>query len=104
MKHTALPDGDPTCRAGNRGYLFGREFLPFHSLRVRQLPIPKQLNFEHSQHWPLAARQRDAFPYGAKGNLIVQDNTEEGFVDMDLAVVVLDETQLPEFVHEKIDP
>src|SRR5229473_7546614 len=34
--------------------------------------------------------------------LLVQDNTQEGIVDVDLAVV-LDEAQLPEFVHEKID-
>jgi hypothetical protein len=33
----------------------------------------------------------------------VQYDTQEGLVDMDLAVVVLDEAQLPEFVHEEID-
>jgi hypothetical protein len=32
----------------------------------------------------------------------VQDDTEEGIVDADLAVV-LDEAELLEFVHEKID-
>jgi hypothetical protein len=37
------------------------------------------------------------------GSLLVQDNTQEGIVDVDLAVV-FDEAQLPEFVHEKIDP
>ena len=35
--------------------------------------------------------------------LFVQDNAQEGIVDVDLAVV-LDEAQFPEFVHEKIDP
>src|SRR6267143_2004657 len=35
--------------------------------------------------------------------LLVQDNTQEGIVDLDLAVV-LDEAQFPELVHEKIDP
>jgi hypothetical protein len=35
--------------------------------------------------------------------LVVQDNTQEGIVDAKPAVV-LDEAQLPEFVHEKIDP
>src|SRR6267154_2047480 len=35
--------------------------------------------------------------------LLVKDNTQEGIVDVDLAVV-LDEAQFPEFVHEKIDP
>src|SRR6267378_8501317 len=35
--------------------------------------------------------------------LLVQDNTQEGIVDVDLAVV-LDESEFPEFVHEKIDP
>jgi hypothetical protein len=33
----------------------------------------------------------------------VQDNTQEGIVDVDLATV-LDEAQFPEFIHEKIDP
>jgi hypothetical protein len=32
----------------------------------------------------------------------VQDNTQKGIVDADLAVV-LDEAQFLEFVHEKID-
>jgi hypothetical protein len=32
----------------------------------------------------------------------VQDNAQEGIVDVDLAIV-LDEAQFPEFVHEKID-
>jgi hypothetical protein len=104
MQHTTLPDNDTTCRTGDRGYLFGREFFPFHSLRTRQLPNAKQLNFEYSPHWPLPARKGGTFPYGAEVNLVVQDNTQEGFVDVDLAVVVLDEPQLPEFVHEKIDP
>src|SRR5712692_11553362 len=36
-------------------------------------------------------------------SLVAQDNTQEGIVDVDLAVV-LDEAQFPEFVHEKIDP
>ena len=35
--------------------------------------------------------------------LLVQDNTQEGIVDVNLAVV-LDEAQFPEFVHEKIYP
>src|SRR6266481_3704221 len=35
--------------------------------------------------------------------LLVQDNTQEGIVDLDLAVV-LDEAQFPELVHDKIDP
>jgi hypothetical protein len=39
----------------------------------------------------------------ASWSLLVQDNTQEGFVDVDLTVV-LDEAQFPEFVHEKIDP
>ena len=39
----------------------------------------------------------------AKTNLVVQDNTQEGIVDVDLAVVC-DEAQFLEFVHEQIDP
>ena len=38
----------------------------------------------------------------AKVSLLVQDNSQEGFVDADLAVV-LDEASLPKFVHEKIN-
>jgi hypothetical protein len=33
--------------------------------------------------------------------LFVQDNGEKGFVDLDFTIV-LDETQLPELVHEQI--
>ena len=33
------------------------------------------------------------------GPSVVQDNTQDGIVDLDLAVV-LDEAQFPEFVHE----
>ena len=43
------------------------------------------------------------FPYHAKVKSVVQDNAQEGIVDVDFAVVP-DEAQLPEFVHEKIDP
>src|SRR6266852_5041535 len=35
--------------------------------------------------------------------LLAQDHAQEGIVDVDLAVV-LDESEFPEFVHEKIDP
>jgi hypothetical protein len=33
----------------------------------------------------------------------VQDNTQEGIVDVDLAVGVVDKAKLAEFLHEKID-
>jgi hypothetical protein len=36
------------------------------------------------------------------GSLLVQGNTHERTVDVDLAIV-LEETKLPEFVHEEID-
>ncbi len=42
-----------------------------------------------------------AFPQNQA--LVVKDNTQEGIIDADLAVV-LDEAQFSEFVHEKIDP
>jgi hypothetical protein len=42
------------------------------------------------------------FPWRESSSLLVQDNTQEGIVDVDLAVV-FDEAQFPEFVHEKID-
>ena len=37
-------------------------------------------------------------------SLLVQDNTEEGAVDLKSAIVVLNEAEFPEFVHEEIDP
>src|SRR6267143_3350426 len=35
--------------------------------------------------------------------LLVKDNTEEGAVDLKSAIVVLNETEFPEFVHEKVN-
>jgi hypothetical protein len=34
MQHTSLPGRDPTCRTGDGGYLFGREFALLHSQRM----------------------------------------------------------------------
>jgi hypothetical protein len=36
-------------------------------------------------------------------SLLVQDNTQEGIVDVDLAIV-FDEARFPEFVHKEINP
>jgi hypothetical protein len=33
----------------------------------------------------------------------VRDNTQEGFLDLKSATVVLNEAEFPEFVHEKVD-
>jgi hypothetical protein len=35
--------------------------------------------------------------------LLVEDNTQEGFVDLTSIIVVLNEAQFPEFIHEKVD-
>jgi hypothetical protein len=43
------------------------------------------------------------FPYVQSCRLLVQDNTQERSIDLKPAVV-LDESELSEFVHEKIDP
>jgi hypothetical protein len=40
----------------------------------------------------------------AKVGLLVQDDTQERFVDLKSAIVVLNEAEFPEFVHEKIHP
>ena len=40
----------------------------------------------------------------AKVGLLVKDNTEEGRVDVETVIVVLNEAELPEFVHEEIHP
>jgi hypothetical protein len=36
--------------------------------------------------------------------LLVQDNTEEGRVDVETLTAVFNEAEFPEFVHEKIHP
>jgi len=33
----------------------------------------------------------------------VQDSTQEGIVDVDVAVI-FDKTQFPEFIHKQVDP
>ena len=43
------------------------------------------------------------FPYAQSCRLLVQDNTQERSIDMK-STVALDESELSEFVHEKIDP
>src|ERR1700692_527576 len=40
----------------------------------------------------------------AKTSLLVQDNIQEGGVDVETAFVVLDEAECPEVVHEEITP
>jgi hypothetical protein len=47
MQHTTLPGSDATCRTGDGGYLFGREFALFHSERIGQHRSAKLLRFEH---------------------------------------------------------
>jgi hypothetical protein len=34
----------------------------------------------------------------------VQDNTQEGRIDVETVIVVLNEAECPEFIHEKLDP
>jgi hypothetical protein len=43
------------------------------------------------------------FPKRAKVGLLVQDDTEEGAVDLKPAIV-MNEAQFPEFVHEEVYP
>jgi hypothetical protein len=46
---------------------------------------------------PSNSHKRESCP------LLVQDNTQERSIDLK-AAVVLDESQLPEFVHEEVNP
>jgi hypothetical protein len=43
------------------------------------------------------------FLVSRQGQLVVQDDAEQGIVDVDLAVRVVDKAHLAEFAHEKID-
>jgi hypothetical protein len=57
-------------------------------------PLTERISHD-DQRQELASR-------GARG-LLVQDNTQEGSIDVQPAIVT-NETQFPEFIHEKIDP
>jgi hypothetical protein len=52
----------------------------------------------HAPYTALASAGRTS----RSGFLVVQDNTQERIVDVDLALVVVNEARLAEFVHEKI--
>jgi len=101
MQHTTLSAGDTTCRTGNGGYLFGREFALFHSGRMRHHASVRRslLNTFRISHYQLG--KSGISPYGVKANLVVQDNTQKRGVNVESAVV-LDESQFSEFVHEEI--
>jgi len=43
------------------------------------------------------------FLQSRQGQLVVQDDAEQGIVNVDLAVGVVDKAKLAEFLHEKID-
>ena len=60
----------------------------FHATKVLRAPTEQLLN-GHNCSREIAS-------------LLVEDNTQEGIVDVDLAVVS-DEAQFPELVHEQID-
>jgi hypothetical protein len=62
----------------------------------RYAVVSSVTNSDLSRSMPLSDKR-------ASWSLLVQDNTQEGFVDVDLAVVS-DEALSPEFVHEKIYP
>jgi hypothetical protein len=47
MQHTILPGSGPTCRTGDRGYLFGREFALLHSQRMHIHPVASLYIFAH---------------------------------------------------------
>ena len=49
--------------------------------------IPEQPNTTNREDWCL----------------LVQDNTQEGTVDLNSVIVVLNEAEFPEFIHEKVD-
>jgi hypothetical protein len=49
-----------------------------------------------------ASEKKEVAPPGSNC-LFVQDNTQEGSVDVETAIV-LNEAQLPEFVHEEVNP
>jgi len=54
-----------------------------------------------STHWYRRVNQELAV--SVRSSLLVQHHTQKRSIDLKTAVV-LDETQLPEFVHEEVDP
>jgi hypothetical protein len=51
-----------------------------------------------------AVRKEKYVRYSQTKSLIVENNAQERFIDVDVPVGVLDEAQIPEFVHEGINP
>lgn len=101
MQHAAFPNRNSAGRTGDRGNLFGSEFAFLHAHRVRQDCTARMLNLAHVWNWQTRAKMRGFFSCHGTIILVVQDDAEERFIDVEFAIV-LDEAQLPKFVHEKI--
>lgn len=102
MQHTTLTDSNSTGGTGDRRNLPRRQFTLLHCNRVRRLPPRECSILDTSGRGWLTFQKFCIFTRRAKISLVVQDNTEEGFIDADLALV-FDKPQLPKFVHEKIN-
>jgi hypothetical protein len=102
MQYATFSNPDTTRGTGDRCLLFGRELFLFHSIRMqkcRQQNSSIRHTLRISHYAPVSAGLLGM----GQGQLVVQDDTEQGIVNVDLAVGVVDEVHLAEFVHEKID-
>jgi len=69
----------------------------------RQCAVCSQLHSVEHMIWQTAGRCSCAKIQAEDGNLVVQDDIEEGTVHMDTTIVV-QEAQLPELIHEETHP
>jgi hypothetical protein len=109
MQYAALACGRTACRTGDRRHLLEGEFALFHLDRMRLRWGMNLFTFGHcvpvvekppTSDNPITT-PREVGNADSSVDLVVQDDTQQGIIDTDYAVV-FDEAQLPEFVHEKI--
>jgi hypothetical protein len=101
MQQTAFSGLDTTGGTRDGGQLFRGKVVFFHLDRMQKKAAAKQFNLAHFSHF-VRTPPYGSFPFGAKGGLVVQDDAEERIINADLAVGVVDEAEIAEFVHEEI--
>ena len=80
MQHASLTGSGSTGRTGHDGYLFGGEFFLFHSDRMRKYR-PQNSSILHTIRISCYLSETASIS-------VVQDNTQEGIVYVDRALVL----------------
>ncbi len=87
MQYTALTHSDSAGGTGNRGNLPRRQFSLFHRNRVRH-SYPFECSILNNLVLAASVWKCRGIRTGAKICSVVPDNTKEGFIDVDSAVIL----------------